>query len=447
MTRDGGFSKNVELVAYHDLHEKPGFQMAMQRANGRYYLYVTGRAHSGFHILDVTEPANPRYVRFFEAPQGTVTIKIQVAEGILVLSICAGYPDPKPGLDEGIYIYDVKGDPESPRFLGHWSTGEPHGMTHRFFYSGGRHVHLSSTCKGFAGMIYRIVDIADPAKPVEVGRWWKQEQWLAGYTAEGREAFLKSQKAQNPIVWAGIHGPPYVKENLAFCSWGASGMVILDISDITLPQLVGQLKFNPPFAGGLCGGWCHTVVPLSQRPYAVITSEGERFPLFTKKVLEGWPTPPIALLGMADVSDPVNPVLIAVFPYPEVPEGFPYRNFNECGIGVPGPFGPHNLHEPHDHPDLEDRNDRIYCCYFHAGLRIYDVSDPFVPREIAYYIPPNPKRPLHGHPVEQDDPRFHLAGLPRSPLLATAEDIVVDNRGNIFMDTYHDGLYVLRCTV
>ena len=44
MSEDKGFSKNVELLAYHDLDEKPGFQMAMQSANDRWYLYITSRA-------------------------------------------------------------------------------------------------------------------------------------------------------------------------------------------------------------------------------------------------------------------------------------------------------------------------------------------------------------------------------------------------------------------
>jgi len=442
MAENKGYIKNMELLAYHDLNENPGFQMAMQKANDRYYLYITGRAHSGWHIMDVTEPSSPRYVKFLEGPKGARTIKIQVADGIMVCSVQLSV--------EGIYIFDVKEDPENPKFLSHWSTGVSDGMrmTHRSFYAGGRYVHLSATCKGFAGMIYRIVDIKDPRNPVEVGKFWQREQWLAGYTAAEREVYLKGHPdAQNVGVWGGLHGPPYVKGNLVYGGWGASGMLILDISDITLPQLVGQLKYNPPFAGGLCGAWCHTVLPLSQRPYAIVTSEGERFPTFTKKIMERCSPPPMAMFGIVDVSDPITPALISMFPYPEVPEGFPYKNFNDCGVGVPCYLGPHNLHEPHDHPDLEDRNDRVYDCYFHAGLRVYDISDQFVPKEIAYYIPPNPTKWLYGEILDQDDPTYMLYAQPRGPMIANTEDVIVDNRGNIFMDSFHDGLYVLRCTV
>lgn len=425
-----GYAKNVELLGYHDLKGKPAFQMAMQQVGERYYIYTGSYKATGWSILDVTDPSKIRYVRFLDGPdipdQGTP--KIQVADGLMIAAM-SGFG---PNYEKGIYIFDVKEDPENPKFLSCWSSGEDGFGVHRFFYSGGRYVHLSSTCKGFSSMIYRIIDVTDPKHPVEVGRWWLPEQWEAGGGVNTSHA--------------GLHGPPYVQGNLAYLSYSGAGLVILDISDITLPKLVGNLRHHPPFAGGFCGAWCHTIVPLSKRPYAVMTSEGERFPLFTKDMIKGQPQP-MALFGIVDVSDPASPTLIASFPYPEVPPGFPYKNFNDCGIGCPGPFGPHNLHEPHGHPALEDRNDRVYCCYFHAGLRIYDISDQFVPREIAYFIPPNPTKWLFGKPMDPKDLHFSLFDQPPGPMIATAEDVLVDNRGNIFMDAFHDGLYALRCTV
>jgi hypothetical protein len=271
---------------------------------------------------------------------------------------------------------------------------------------------------------------------VEVGRWWAPDQWTAGYVEDKTPADGDPQLAL--LERAVMHGPAYPKGDLAYVSYGGAGMVILDISDITLPQLVGQLRHHPPFSGKLSGARCHTVLPLSERPYAVMTSEGERFSYFNEEITARSGAQPLNFIGLVDTSDPSDPTLVSVFPYPEIPEGWPYRNFNEIpGVGA-GPFGPHNIHEPHYHPALEDRNDRVYCCYFHAGLRIYDISDPFVPREVAYYIPPDP-----------DAWQFNNAAgdLFPGPNLATTEDVLVDNRGNIFVDTSHQGLYVLRCTV
>src|SRR5665647_3821097 len=100
-----------------------------------------------------------------------------------------------------------------------------------------------------------------------------------------------------------MHGPAYPKGDLAYVSWGGAGMVILDISDITLPKLVGQLQHHPPFAGKFGGARCHTVLPLSERPYAVMTSEGERFTYFNEKIMAGV-AQPVNFIGMVDISDP-----------------------------------------------------------------------------------------------------------------------------------------------
>ena len=92
------------------------------------------------------------------------------------------------------------------------------------------------------------------------------------------------------------------------------------------------------------------------------------------------------MIGIAEITDPADPSLISVFPYPEVPEGYTHgTNFNIVD-GVRIPFGPHNIFDAIHGDVYEHRDDRVYCCHFGAGLRIYDVSDPFVPKEIAYFM-------------------------------------------------------------
>src|SRR5256885_5479783 len=44
--------------------------------------------------------------------------------------------------------------------------------THRNFYANGRYMHLAAGMPGYSGNIYVIVDISNPATPVEAGRWW-----------------------------------------------------------------------------------------------------------------------------------------------------------------------------------------------------------------------------------------------------------------------------------
>ena len=193
-------------------------------------------------------------------------------------------------------------------------------------------------------------------------------------------------------------------------------MVILDISDITLPRLVSRLDFHPPL-----GSWlsCHTVLPLSKRKLALVNSEA----------IKENGDEALNYAGIVDISDERNPRLMSLFPIPEPPPGTPYRNFCEKG----GRFGPHNFHHPQRQACLEDRDDRVYLTYFNAGLRVYDISDPRLPREIAYYVPPDPKE------------RRGL--LPRTALVAQSEDVLVDRRGYCYVTDKNHGLHVLRCTL
>ncbi|HEY5528310.1 MAG TPA: hypothetical protein VIL51_02530, partial [Thermoleophilia bacterium] len=129
MVRKEAFAKNIEVLGYSDLDGKPGFQMAMQEVAGRYYLYLAHFKHSGWTIMDVTDPSKPEYLKFVPGPDkaGQVTLKIQVADGLMITALQQGIPflhgnsfdDP---FEEGVYIWDVK-DPVDPKFLCHWKTG------------------------------------------------------------------------------------------------------------------------------------------------------------------------------------------------------------------------------------------------------------------------------------------------------------------------------------
>jgi hypothetical protein len=65
---DGGFAKNVDVLACHDLDGKPWFQMAMQEVGGRYYLYGAHFKASGWAMVDVTDPARPDYLKLVPGP-------------------------------------------------------------------------------------------------------------------------------------------------------------------------------------------------------------------------------------------------------------------------------------------------------------------------------------------------------------------------------------------
>lgn len=444
-----GYIKNLEVLSHCDMDGTCGmFQMALYRTEeGRYLLYgaafAAGPNGVGVMISDVTDPRNPVFIKKFvpfdidEMPTTSIP-KIQIADDLMIIAMTSGAG---PGAlvgdrlselksEQGIRIYSLKEDPENPKFLSYWDCGVPHSMgVHRFMYNGGDYVHLSAEAEEFEGLIYRIINISDPTNPYEEGRWWAPHQYVDG--VPGRT--VNHQEPHNPNFmdkgW--LHGPPFVMDGKAYMGYCGDGLMIVDVENPKRPKALGNLKFMPAFSSHLAGARTHTALPLKGRNLCVVTNEGERYGFFP----EGTLSKPQAMnnLHMVDVSDPANPVLIAEFPYPEVPEDFPAPNFNTYGLnGGIGPFGPHNVHEPMDgKPWLEQRNDVVYNCYFHAGLRIYDVSDPYYIKEKAYFIPPNPTSRFFPFP---------------GPHLASTEDIVVDDRGNIIIDALEDGFYILRKT-
>ena len=438
-----GYKKNMECIGYTDLNGIMAFQTALYKTEDKYYIYCGSFKGPGLNILDVTDPTKPTVINFLEVcdPYEYVaqsTPKVQVADDLLIVAMGGGIPylhgvSYEDKNISGLQIYSLKEDPVHPKLLSYWSTGVENGMgVHRFMYNGGRYLHLSADCEGYIGQIYRILDIEDPANPKEVSRWWMPEQYCAGMEDGTYPVGHHDEKD-----WPQLHGPPYVQDGIAYCGYWAGGGVLVDVHDVYHPKKLGQIKMTPPFSGKLAGARCHTFLPLTGRPYAVLTNEGERFASWSKEVIDNSTHPgaqPLNNLHMIDVSDPSDPTLIAEFPYPEVPEDFPYPNFNFCGLECQGPFGPHNVHEPMGKPGLDQDPNRVYCCYFHAGMRVYDVSDPYYIKEIGYFIPPNP------------DHKYFEVPMP-GPLLGTAEDCIVDDRGNIFMNCFHDGMYVLRLTV
>ena len=445
-----GYIKNLEVLGYCDLDGKAGmFQMALYRtAEGRYLLYgaafAAGPEGVGIMISDVTDPKDPVFIKKWrpfsieEYPTTSIP-KVQIADDKLVFALTSGSG---PGVLvgdrakmkslQGIMVYDLKNDPENPEFLGYWDCGVPYSMgVHRFMYNGGKYVHLSAEADEHEGMIYRIVDISDPANITEVGRWWAPHQYI--YGVPGREVDHSAPHNPDFMDKGWMHGPPFVLGDKAYLGYGGDGLYVLDVSDFTRPKALGQLQFMPAFSSRLAGARTHTALPLKGRDLCVVTNEGERFGFIKDGMVKE--AQAVNQIIMVDVSDPTHPVMIATFPYPEVPEDFPAPNFNTYMLAEGskgGPFGPHNLHEPMDgKPWLEQRTDVVYDCYFAAGLRIYDVSDPYYIKEKAYFIPPNPTKKFFPFP---------------GPMMAMAEDIVVDDRGNIIIDANSDGFYILRKT-
>jgi hypothetical protein len=394
-----GFSADgVDFVGYHDVGGKPVFKLAMQVVGDRWYLYATHFWEPRLSIFDVTDPADPLLVAAIEGPDQAATWQVQVADGLLVQGMERRPPawggDPADTSDEGVRLFDVS-DPVAPRLLSQWRTGA-HGV-HRNHYTGGRYVHVTASRRGFDGNIYVVLDIAEVSHPVEVAMWFLPEQYVAAGSTPPRRISL--------------HGPPYVLGERAYLSYGAAGLVILDISDIERPTLVSRLDIGAAFSSMIA---MHTVIPVPARNLLLVNTEA-----IAERQQEAY-----NFAGIVDVSDEKNPRIMSLLPIPEPADGAAYPNFSTRG----GRFGPHNQHHPQG-PDLFTDDSLMFMTWFNAGLRVYDISDAYLPREIAWYLP--------------DDPIERRGLLPKD-LVTQSEDVLVDSRGNIFFSDKNHGLHVVR---
>jgi hypothetical protein len=72
----------------------------------------------------------------------------------------------------------------------------------------------------------------------------------------------------------------------------------------------------------------------------------------------------------------------------------------------------------------------IFATYQNAGVRVFDIADPFCPREVAHFVPPAPE-----HMV---DPR------PNRPQVIQSNDVYVAPDGLMYLTDVNAGLAILQ---
>ena len=381
---------NMTLLAY--LPEvKRGPQM--MTIGGKRYL-VGGGA-----VTDVTDPKNPVVIND-KAPGGQLAYNQSLKKWILMRPTDANQATqaqlqsmgkiPNPELNPkgflGATFFDMT-DPRNPVEISRFETKARGVHTDGVFYDGGRYAYLASGL-GTRGQhpfhlynyILQIIDVSDIKNPKEVSKWW-----VPGQMKEEQKEFESWPEAGphwNEEIWnkdliyhfSEFHGPCFVPKrvedggNRGYCSWGQHGFITLDLSDIQHPKQIGRLDISPPFEGGIP---VHTAYPMPERKLVFINSE----PTY-QDCYEGV-VPPFVV----DVRSEKNPVTIATFPLPKPPAEAPYNDF--CFRGHR--FGTHNSQDIK--APGEARVDLMAYTWFAGGFRLYDVSNPFQPREVAFMIP------------------------------------------------------------
>jgi len=369
--------KGIRHVGYIDC--AGGGQVVVQDG----FAYIgTMRAPSGTQIFDVRDPAHPREVARLDMPVGTHSHKVRVGGGLMVVNheINPFEPGASAEFKGGLGIYDVS-SPAKPKLITNWET---EGMgVHRFDFDG-RYAYISPTAKGYVGNIMMILDLADPARPMEVGRWWMPGQWAEGGETPGWKG--TDYRCHHPLRLG----------NRLYTSYWHGGFVILDIDDMSKPRMVSTFNTSPAFP------WpTHTCLALpymiQNRRIMLLASEdaGRKRPFYP------------AFLWVYDITDETQPV--------------PFASYQVEGIdGTPQPEFT-GVHQPSE----VIMGNEIPIAWFAYGLRVLDFANPHAPKEVAWYMP---------------DP----AADPRAQGRVQSNDVTIDSGGLIYLLDRIHGCHILE---
>jgi len=442
----GAEAHDMELVGHDDLQGRSAYQPTIHRQRGRFIAYVGhhgGRARNpltgadednGTSIVDVTDPARPRYLAHIPGmPGGPEQGGAQMARvcdrrdrTYLLRTFGNSVPN------SGHEVWEVT-DPAKPQKVSTVVSGLT--STHKNWWecdTGIAYLISGDLAKADppqpgpsgwrTGRMTKIYDLSDPAKPAFI-----------------RDFGLASQEpgSTGPVAVAqGAHGP-IVLGNRVYFAYGTSNDGVLQIVDrqklLTGPKEPTAANLSDPEISRLYmspnwGG--HTAFPLlgvtiadwsrntkdRVRDVVVLVSEATANECRESR----------HATFVVDITTETRPFSVATFQVPESAGSF-------CRRG--GRFGPHSSNEsfaPIFYRKL------VFIAYFNAGVRAVDVRNPYAPREAAFYIPATTARTAE---------RCVTNGTRSCKVAIQTNNVETDERGFVYLaDRANTGLHIVRLT-
>jgi hypothetical protein len=348
----------------------------------------------GVLIADVHDPKDIKPLSFIPCqPEGARCSYLRVNRQRKILMFGSDITTPGTNGKSGWWFYDVA-NPRKPVLKG-FVPATPGGKTHgmdaddRYLYGCGE-FRPDMTQEGVM-----IIDYQDPSHPKLVSTWHVPGQFA------GEEP--------GPLDRAGPDGKPqvlmcheivYYNDRL-YIAYRDAGMKILDIKDRANPKLIATYDYVPPFHGGYLGA-AHSAAPVVVTPgqnpdLVVMTDEIFDCPVGFGRIMD------ISDLNNPDVisgSRPPNLQLLSTFRAPYIDDVFDYQKKDFVCPKGGGPFvrmGNYTLGNTTHLPWFDKRSPSlVYVTWYDEGLRAMDITNPFTPSFIGYYLPPRYASPGRG---------------------------------------------------
>lgn len=450
---------NMELIGFNDLQGRSTYQPIIINQNGREIAYLghhagtalnplTGNVEpNGTSIIDVTDPRHPKYLFHIPGPAGSID-----AAGSQMVRVCSGNVLPhavrgkwyllrthgNAGPDESQEIYDVT-NPSSPTLL--TVIVDQLSNTHKNWWecdTGIAYLVANKISEGWhqsgSNQHLKIYDLSDPAHP----------KYIRDFGLLGQQPGATSHAGiVNPPP--GVHGPisAGVAKNRVYMPYGVGSNGALQIvdrqkllTDFTNPTSPSTAEMLAPQVGFISmspdqGG--HSAFPvygvpipefqkgfnkLNRRDILILVSEAAANQCFGE-------APHVAFL--LDITNESTPWPISTLRVPEFPGDF-------CNKG--GRFGSHAVTESFYPPYY---GKLAIISWFNAGVRVFDIRDPFAPQPVAYFIPaPNQNTIANCATIN---------GVTTCKNAIQTNNVELDDRGLIYIvDRAGTGMHILRLT-
>lgn len=417
----GGRGFNAD-VWFHEGYAYIGHWGFTDWASGSKTRFCPSGNRAGVAVVDATDPSDPVMISRLRNPAGTS------AEDVVVYTAqsgpLAGHDIAAVGIQvcggsrydtsffRGLQLFDVS-NPAAPVELGRVSTGCCTRGLHEFEVE-----HRADLGRTFAYATvptseepddaspsgredqlgrgpFRLIDITNPAAPVETSNWGFLHNGVAPGNAQGCDA----------DALYGHGAEPSEDGRLAFIAYWDSGYVALDVTNPANPVFRGRTVYEANEEGN-----AHSSMYDDEREL-LFTADEE----FSKRC--PGTEPGYGYMRIYDYSDLSDPTQIGEF-----------RTRNST-TGGPTGSGDYTIH------NVWLVGTDAYISWYSDGVRVVDASDPTNPEEVAFFVPPAGQNPV------KPSQRGVLSQTPQ------VWGVVVDEAtGLVYASDMNSGLWILRRT-
>ena len=437
-------ASNMKLVGTNDLQARSAYQPTIHHQGDRWIAYIghhggtddvpapvnpmTGQAEpNGTSIVDVTDPAHPKYLRHLPGQEGKYE-----SGGAQMVRVCDGKTLPK-GDPNAVYMLRTFGS-EAHEI---WNVADPANPALITRIGGLKDTHKSwwECDTGIAYLVSgapdwrtrrmtQIYDLSDPAHP----------QKIRDFGLPGQEP------GSTGAVPTELHGPISTGPNVnrVYFGYGTIKGGILHIVDrekllngpkeptpdnLRLPE-ISRMPMSA-FNGA------HTTFPMLDMPVAEFAADKDGktrdIVMIVDEAILNECGEARQMVWFADVTTETRPMMISSYTVPEASGQF-------CQRG--GRFGSHSSNESMAPVYYKKM---AFIAFFNAGVRALDIRDPYHPKEVGYFIPAI---------TQATDKRcIPIEGGERCKVAIQTNNVETDDRGYIYIvDRANTGLHILELT-